>query len=342
MTKTAFSYGFLLVLALVLALAHSCQEDEPTGPTPFVLEVPPHFPQPEIPANNTLTAERVALGKKLFFEKALSRDSSLSCASCHPQHLAFADDNAISIGVKDRMGFRNVPTLTNVAYHPYFFREGGSPTLEAQVLGPICNFDEMGFNARELANRLKTDETYETLAQEAYGRSIDLWVVTRAIAAYERTMISGNSRWDQYYLGDENALTESEKRGWELFSSERAACTQCHSGFDFSDYSFQNIGTHQEYKDLGRARVTVDSADIGKFKVPTLRNVELTGPYMHDGSFTSLEEVVAFLSQGGVGHFNQSEYVKPLNFTSQEQTDLVNFLKSLTDHDFVTDPAFRE
>lgn len=320
---------------------HACQEDDPVKKEAFQLQLPPHFPQPEIPADNQLTQARVELGKMLFFETALSRDSSMSCATCHPQSRAFADDEAISLGIKNRLGFRNVPVLGNVAYHPYFFREGGSPNLENQVLGPICNFDEMGFNARELADRLKVDTTYERLAQEAYERPIDLFVVTRALAAYERTMITGDAPWDRFIQGDSSALNEAEQRGWALFQSEKAGCTHCHKGIDFSDYSFQNNGLYAQYQDEGRYRVTLDSSDIGKFKVFTLRNVELSGPYMHDGSLKTLEEVIEHYNSGGSKHPNQSEHIKPLGLSETEKSDLVAFLKALTDRTFINNPAFR-
>lgn len=310
------------------------------GKVDFELKLPPHFPEPAIPVGNELTQARVDLGRKLFYEKALSIDSTISCGTCHPQSRAFADAEAISLGVQMRIGMRNVPVLGNVAYHPYFFREGGSPTLEAQVLGPICNFDEMGFNARELADRLAVDSAYQALARDAYERPMDLWVITRALAAFERTMITGDAPWDRYILGDSSALNASEKRGWALFQSEKTSCSNCHSGIDFSDYSFQNNGLYDEYADPGRFRATLDSGDIGKFKIFSLRNVELSGPYMHDGSLQTLEEVIEHYNQGGSNHPNKSVYIRPLGLSEGEKTDLLHFLKALTDEAFIHDPAF--
>lgn len=335
-------YFFTAVLLFALMAGfHACQEDEPVKKVEFTLDLPDHFPPFDVPEGNELTTARVKLGKMLFYEKALSRDSTMSCATCHPQSRAFADDQAISLGVQNRLGFRNVPVLGNLAYHPYFFREGGSPSLEAQVLGPICNFDEMGFNARELADRLKVDPTYQELAIEAYERPMDLFVLTRSIAAFERTMITGDSPWDRFIHGDSSALNASEKRGWALFQSEKAGCTHCHSGIDFSDYSFQNNGLYEKFKDEGRYRVTVDSSDIGKFKVFTLRNVALSGPYMHDGSLATLEAVIDHYNAGGSNHPNKSEYIKALGLNEVEKTDLVNFLKALTDETFINNPAFQ-
>jgi len=296
----------------------------------------------EIPESNPLTYERVKLGKMLFYEKALSRDSSISCATCHPQSRAFADDEAVSLGIKDRMGFRNVPVLGNIGYHPYFFREGGSPSLEAQVLGPICNFDEMGFNARELIERLAADDKYQQLAQEAYKRPMDVFVLTRALAAFERTLITGDSPWDRFIQGDSSAMGAAAQRGWALFRSERLNCTQCHNGIDFSDYSFQSNGLKTQYEDEGRYRVTGDSSDIGTFKVFSLRNVALTGPYMHDGSLKTLQEVIEHYNQGGSQHVNQSEYIKPLGLSAGEKSDLIAFLEALTDKAFTENPDFGE
>ena len=330
----------LSIVSFLLISVLGCQKDKPLELPGYKLAVPAHFPPPSIPLDNQLTQERVELGKKLFYDPVLSLDSTISCASCHPQSTAFADDLMVSTGIQGRMGFRNVPTLTNVAYHPYFFREGGNPSLEGQVLGPICAFDEMGFNARELANRLIGDPVYEPLAKDAYGRSIDLFVITRALAAFERTLISGNAPYDQYILGDENALSALEKQGLELFQSERTACATCHEGFDFSNYKFENIGLYEVYLDEGRYRITLDSADIGKIKVPTLRNVALTAPYMHDGSLPSLAEVIDHFDRGGSGHSNQSSDVKPLHLTQEEKNALLAFLHSLTDEEFIQNPNF--
>lgn len=330
---------YLAVLMIILMATSGCQKDPPLQ-LPYELSLPPHFPEPEIPEENQLTESRVALGKKLFYDPVLSLDSTISCASCHPQATGFADDLMISTGIQGRMGFRNVPTLTNVAYHPYFFREGGNPSLEGQVLGPICSFDEFGFNARELADRLSGDTLYDAMAMDAYKRPMDLYVITRAIAAFERTLISGNAPYDQFILGDSTALSPIAQQGMNLFFSERTACATCHEGFDFSNYAFENIGLYETYQDLGRFRITLDSADIGKIKVPTLRNVALTAPYMHDGSLPSLEAVIDHFDTGGVQHPNQSPDVKPLHLSQTEKDALLAFLQSLTDEEFIHNPNF--
>lgn len=309
---------------------------------PFELVVPKGFPFPEIPEDNQLTSQRIALGKKLFYDPILSLDSTVSCGTCHQASSGFATNDPVAIGIQGRMGMRNAPTLTNVAYHPYFFAEGGSPSLELQVIGPICNQDEFGFNAALLGKRLEMHEGYRVLAQEAYGRNIDLYVLVRAIAAFERTLISGNSPYDQYvFQSKKNALSESEINGMELFFSERLGCAKCHAGFNFTNYSFENIGLYESYTDFGRYRVSLEESDKGKFKVPTLRNVALTAPYMHNGSMATLEEVIAHFQTGGHQHPNKSELVGKFVLSSQEKEDLIHFLHALTDSSFIHNKAFR-
>jgi cytochrome c peroxidase len=307
---------------------------------PYIIDYPKGFPPMDIPSGKELTTLRVLLGKQLFFDKRLSRDSTVSCGSCHFQQHAFADFTAVSRGVNQAAGFRNTPTLANVGYHPYLFRDGGATTLETQILAPIEDENEMNFSVPEAVDRLKNIETYRILAQKAYNREFDAFVLTRAIAAFERILISGNSRYDQYINGNPNALNESEKRGMALFFSDKTNCSQCHKGFDFTDYSFRNIGLYETYADSGRERITLIPADKGKFKTPTLRNISVTAPYMHDGSMQTLEEVIAHFNKGGNNHPNKDTLIKPLNLSEQEKSDLLNFLKSLTDETFLNNPAF--
>lgn len=311
--------------------------------TPYVFNLPSGVPLPTIPDGKEITLERVALGKKLFYDPRLSRDSSISCNSCHLQNAAFADHNPVSIGVEGRIGFRNSPTLVNVVYHPYFFKEGGNPSLESQAFGPIEEHSEMDFTASGIVDRMQDDETIQMMSHKAFGRSFDNFVLVRSLGAFQRTLISANSKYDRFqYLGETSALNESEQRGMALFFSDQLNCSQCHGGFDFTEYGIESNGTKAEYEDLGLMRLTFDSLDIGKFKVPTLRNVELTYPYMHDGSFPTLESVVEHYNQGGQNHSNQSPLIQPLNLTAQEKSDLIAFLKSLTDWEFVNNPAFSE
>ncbi len=292
-----------------------------------------------IPEDNQLTEDRVALGKQLFYDMRLSRQSDVSCASCHLQERAFADQNILSIGTQERVGFRNVPSLANIGYHPYLFREGGGISLETQVLGPLEAEDEMDFNMVEAVERLSQFPDYQEQAQTAYGRPFSAFVLSRALAAFQRTLISGNSAFDQDQRG-ELALSEAAARGLQLFTSEKTNCQNCHDGFDFSNYAFENNGLYEQYNDTGRSRVTFQDSDIGKFKVPSLRNVALTPPYMHDGSLSDLESVIEHYNTGGKAHVNKSSLIRPLGLSDDEKSDLIEFLKSLSDNCFISNPDF--
>jgi len=327
-------------LCIVLLLV-SCSK-EPAVPEPL-LSVPPGFPAPVFPADNELTEARFALGKRLFYDVVMSRDSTVSCASCHDPAHAFSDTVAYSTGAYRRPGTRNAPSLTNVAYQPYYTREGGVPTLEMQILVPVQEHNEFAFNLLLIADRLKKDSTYIRMSQEAYGRDPDYYIVTRSIACFERTLVSGNSRFDQFYFqGCTNALSPAEKRGKDLFYDDKTSCYKCHDGFNFTNYAFENNGLYENYPDVGRFRLTGDSSDMARFKVPTLRNVELTAPYMHDGSIATLEDVVSHYNSGGKTHPHKSPYIRPLGLTDREKDDLVAFLNSLTDYQFISNPKFRQ
>jgi len=333
--------GMLLCCAL---LVFSCRKDpsEPVlaGPEPL-LAVPPGFPEPVFPEGNELTPARWALGKKLFFDPVMSSDSTISCASCHLPSRAFSDTVAFSPGVGGRPGVRNAPSLANIVYHPYFTREGGVPTLEMQVLVPIQEHNEFDFNILLIAERLLSDTAYRRMSSEAYDRLPDAFVITRAISCFERTMISGQSRYDRYFFqGRQDALNAAEQRGMDLFFSDKTDCSKCHNGFNFTNYQFENNGLYSNYPDPGRFRLTELESDRARFKVPGLRNVAVTAPYMHDGSLATLEAVVAHYDSGGQPHPNKSPLIRPLGLTSEEKADLVAFLKTLTDETFLTNPAF--
>lgn len=321
----------LICIALTVV---ACGKEPVPEPEPL-LQVPDGFPEPIFPEGNELTEARWLLGKKLFFDPVLSRDSSISCASCHLPQFAFSDTAAFSPGVDGAPGTRNAPSLANVAYHPYFMREGGVPTLEMQILVPIQEHNEFDFNILLIAERLQGDSLYRAMSQTAYGREPDHFVITRAIACFERTLLSGDSAYDR------NELTSAAERGRQLFFGEKTQCSQCHGGFNFTHYAFENNGLYEEYADPGRFRLTGLEQDRALFKVPSLRNVALTAPYMHDGSLGSLKEVVAHYSSGGAAHPNKSPLIRPLGLSAQERADLVAFLESLTDVTFVNNPKFR-
>lgn len=301
-----------------------------------LIDLPPHFKMFDVPDNNQLTKEKVALGKKLFFDPILSNNKTLACASCHKPASAFADNIAISVGDKGATGNRNTPTIVNAAYGKHFLAEGGVPTLEEQVMVPITGEDEMNADLKEVVYRLRSDSAYQILFKKAYGKEPDLNTLVKALASFERTLISGNSKFDRYrFQNDNSALNESEKRGMEIFFSKKAKCSSCHSGVLFTSGGFENNGLHEHYEDIGRARLTDKEEDKGKFKVPTLRNIALTAPYMHDGSLKTLKDVIEHYNKGGEDNPNKSKKIRPLNLTVQEKTDLENFLGTLTDYQFL-------
>jgi cytochrome c peroxidase len=333
----------LLHIPVVTILISGCQKEPITSSQEGkILAIPPGFPEIDFPEGNEFTPERWAFGKKLFYDPALSLNNSVSCASCHKPELAFSDDVSLSLGDGNQTGKSNSPTLANIAYHPYFTRAGGVPTLEMQILVPIQEHDEFNFNIVDLAERLKQIPEYAEAALNCYNRELDPYVITRAIANFERTLISGNSSFDKYfYQGRQNALNEAEKRGMELFFSSKTDCSGCHNNFNFSNYAFENNGLYEQYADSGRMRLTHLEEDRARFKVPTLRNVSKTGPYMHDGSIETLEEVVNHYNSGGYPHVNKSELIRPLNLTLEERADLVAFLNSLTDYEFIFNQNLR-
>jgi len=321
----------------------SCQKTRETVPlyAPELMETPLGFPEPTAPEGNEFTKLRWDLGKKLFFDKALSIDNSISCASCHHPELAFSDDKSVSLGVENRAGTRNSPTLANLVYHPYFTREGGVPTLEMQILVPIQEHNEFDFNILLIANRLSQDTTYVRMAQEAYDREPDAFVITRALACFERSLLSGYSLYDQFVNHNKaDALSTAQIKGMNLFFSDRTNCATCHSDFNFTNYAFENNGLYEDYEDEGRFKLTGEEADRALFKVPTLRNVAATAPYMHDGSVGTLEDVIEHYNSGGKNHPHKSELIQPLNLSASEKEDLKQFLQSLTDEHFINNPLF--
>ena len=301
---------------------------------PYSLLLPPGFPTPYIPENNQLTHSRVELGKKLFFDQMMSRDSSLSCSTCHLPQLAFTDGRKKSIGIKGQQVSRNAPTLTNVAYLPYLLLDGLNPSLEAQVKVPIHEHNEFDFHILLIAERMKQDSLYVALSKQAYNTEPNPKVIAYSIAAYQRTLISGNSAYDQFKNGNKTALNASQKRGMNLFFDE-LYCTSCHGGFNFTDSRLTNNGLYADYPDKGRARLTKKKEDEAIFKVPTLRNIGFTAPYMHDGSFQDLEQVLDHYSSGAKGHFNQDSIIKPFDLSQNQRHDLIAFLHALNDSTFV-------
>jgi cytochrome c peroxidase len=337
----------LKIVSLIALTVVSLISAFPTGDAEIAgiaeIVVPKGFPEILHPVGNEFSEARWALGKKLFFDPVMSSDGSISCASCHAPEQAFSDNVALSFGVADAIGTQNAPSLTNVAYHPYFTRAGGVPTLEMQILVPIQEHNEFNSNIIEIAERMAIDSNYVRMSQSAYERAPDAFVITRALACFERSLISGNSPYDRYTYHDEKAaLSELELQGMELFNSDRAACSSCHGGFNFTDYTFQNNGLYEQYADSGRHRFTGLESDRALFKVPSLRNNGFTAPYMHDGSIATLEEVVEHYSDGMLVHKNRSAQLKAFHFSKKEKEQLIAFLRTLNDSSFVQDKRFQQ
>ncbi|MBK8698756.1 MAG: cytochrome-c peroxidase [Saprospiraceae bacterium] len=311
----------------------SCSDmDEIQVPSNKILDnisIPGHFPEINFPAENAFSSERWFLGKKLFYDTRLSIDSTISCAGCHKQSKGFADDISLTPGVFGRAGVTNAPSLANVAYHPYYTREGGLPTLEMQVLVPISEHNEFGFNIVEIESILKDDIEYQELAMKAYGRALDPFVITRSIATFERSIISGKSKYDGYVNG-KAIFSKEEELGKELFFSDKTNCIQCHAGFNFTNYEFKNNGLYETYSHPGRFRLTQKESDLALFKTPSLRNAGFTAPFMHDGSIATLENVVDHYNDGGKPHIHKSNLIKPLGLTAIEKRRWLLFYIPLT------------
>ena len=286
-----------------------------------------------VPAANPLTVEKAELGRRLFFDKRLSRDETLACASCHASRRTFADRRPVSVGIEGRRGRRNAPSLFNRAYTRALFWDGRAVSLEEQALLPIVSPTELGNTHEEILRRLRASQTYRDFFERSFD-SADITIerVAQAIATFERTLLSGGSSFDRYEgLGDRSALSASARRGVALFRG-KARCHLCHDGPLFTDDRFHNtgIGWQQSPPDLGRFEATGEELDRGAFRTPSLRNAERTAPYMHNGSLRTLEAVIDVYNRGGGPNPNLDGQIKPLALTRQEKKDLVAFLKSLT------------
>ena len=345
------------IICLVILFLASCSKDEPKEketeayvPVPLVLEIPSLFEKnilaPVIPINNPLTEEGVALGKKLFFDPILSVDNSISCADCHAPSNSFTDEDQFSDGVNGVLGNRNSMPLFNLAwnYDERFFWDGSALSLEEQVFHPVTDTEEMANTWSNAEAALEASPDYPDLFLKAFGETkIDSVKVAKAIAQFERTLISGNSKFDKYLAG-EVELSPSEENGIAVFMDEtRGDCFHCHGNPNnplWTDNIFHNNGLDSTFTDLGLGAVTGDPADNGKFKSPSLRNLAFTAPYMHDGRFNTLEEVIDQYSEG----LKPSATIDPLmkkvaqggvRITEKDKADLKAFLLSLSDEEFV-------
>ena len=299
------------------------------------IAVPDIGPLPTVvptPSSNVNYAAKLELGKQLYFDGRLSKNNAISCAFCHNPGTGFADSRQTSIGVGGGVGGRQSPTVYNTGFNQVQFWDGRARSLEEQAIGPIHNPVEMAETHEHVVTKLGKIKGYQQQFRAVFGTDVNLQGIAEAIAAYERTVLSTNSAFDKYVLGDAKAMDEAAVRGLSLFKG-KARCILCHNGANFTDNQFHNLGVPQVgpmKEDLGRYTVSRAENDKRAFKTPTLRSVTETAPYMHDGAFKTLEEVVEFLDQGGGSNPTLSPLVHPLNLTTDEKVDLVMFLKALT------------
>ncbi len=369
------SYLVRLILPVLVLATYGCKDDEGengdgtqitsicpsdgSAGTPYELDVPFFFSAPVIPADNPLTVEGVDLGRHLFWETALSRNNAISCGSCHAPEAAFSDNAAFSIGLYGNPTRRNSMAMMNLAWNNKFFWDGRALTLEEQLLEPVAHPQEMDLTWPEAVSRIAESPLYQEKFTGAFGTPcVDSVRITYALAQFLRTMISADSKFDRALRTGGAVLTTSEQRGLELFLAEAGDpqifpggqnggdCFHCHGGalIEFTDHGFHNNGLDSVLTDLGRAEVTGQPYDAGVFKTPSLRNIALTAPYMHDGRFATLREVIEHYNSGGHPSPTLDPLMKMqgtgLGLSEVAINDLVNFLETLTDTEFVANESF--
>ncbi len=363
--KNAFFFFSLFFLAF------SCRPPEPRpavkgdledivyAPTAYDLQLPQGFPPMDIPADNPLTEEGIELGRHLFYDPILSLDSTISCSSCHLQEAAFTDNKAVSEGVMGLEGTRSAMAIMNLGFVTAgLFWDGRSPTLEDQALQPVTNPVEMRNDWETVEQRLRKHPDYPVMFRKAFGISdsgdITRDLVVKALAQFERTLLTANSKFDRKFLYNDPTVefTDSEYRGFEMFfdfpgsALPDAQCFHCHNAplfgnNDFFNNGIEEVATLNDFPDLGRGEITGKTFDNGKFRAPTLRNLVFTAPYMHDGRFETLEEVIDQYSDHVHFADNLDENLSfPINLSESQKQDLINFLYTLTDSSIVLDERF--
>jgi len=329
------------IVAVVVIVYHRGEPVRPVKPigTPQTIATPLGLPPVPVPADNPVTVETIALGKRLYFDTSLSIDKSVSCATCHDPGHGFAYPGDVSTGVGGKKGTRNAPTIINTAYYTTQFWDGRENTLEKQAEGPVQNPVEMAHSLAGVVARLTNDPSYVTAFERAYAGPVTFDKVEKSLAAYERRVVAGDSPFDRWYFGgDQHAVDKSVKRGYEVFRRvDKGNCASCHAIAEhtalFTDNEFHNIGVgvrNGAPTDLGRYEVTHTDRDRGAFKTPSLRNIAETAPYMHDGSLNTLLQVIDFYEAGGNANPWLDSKIGMLHLTRREKADLVAFLNSLS------------
>ncbi len=344
--KKLLSASIAITLMSLIWLV-GCKKDtiDPATYVQVDFKVPPGWPQPVYTfENNPLSSEGFSLGRKIFYDTRLSRDNTISCGSCHQQFASFAHlDHDVSHGIHGLLGTRNSPDIANAAWRTSFFWDGGVNHLENQPIAPIENHVEMDMTLPEVIDRLNADPDYRTRFKKVFGdETVNTQRMLRALAQFMAAMVSDDSKYDRYVRNDPNTkLTDAEYRGMDLFKQH---CESCHKGQLFSDYSFRNNGlTPNAVNDSGRAHITRRPEDRYKFKVPSLRNVAVTRPYMHDGRFFSLDAVLEHYRTGiSVSPTTDPMLIGGIAMSDQDKKDIISFLETLTDSTFLTNPIFAE
>jgi cytochrome c peroxidase len=300
-------------------------------PTNYRPQLPFGLPEQalNVPQDNPLMEEKVALGRHLFFDKRLSADETHACATCHIPARGFSDGQPLSSGLNERKPGRNTPTIVNRAFGRTYFWDGRAGSLEETI--PLTLRIQLGSTDEEVVEKFNRIKGYREQFRRVFGTPVTTDGVVKALAAFVRTIFSGNSPFDRFEAGDRTALSVEAQRGFKLFK-RKAKCRKCHKGFNFTDEQFHNtgVGLYEPDPDLGRYDVTNRDEDKGAFKTPTLRDIAHTAPYMHDGSLETLEEVIQFYDEGGIKNPYLAKELKPLHLTFQEKGDLLAFLNSLT------------
>jgi len=337
-----------VLFTLALTLLIGCADDPLQPLIEQFPAVPAHLPSMPFPADNPITPEKVDLGRHLYFDKRLSSQGTIACASCHRPEKSFSDaPNQVSEGVYGARGQRNAPMIVNAGYRSIMYWDGRATTLEQQAMEAFLNSSEMDADTFAVAKLLRSSE-YQTKWRATFGDTVvNMTRAMQAISTFERTIVSANSRYDQYTRGKTSALSAQELQGMQLFFSSKTMCSSCHGGPDFTDDQFHSVGLFHHYFDRGRYNVTKDPLDEGKFKTPTLRNVALSSPYMATGDsekmlLIKLEDVVDHYNDGGTPFPNKDPRVKKLNLTDPEKASLVAFMKALTDSSVLTNPAWQK
>lgn len=377
-SKTKWGVGVLIAAIVVIVSGILWSQRAPKTLTPWVWQLPPHFAQPVVPEDNPMSEEAFQLGRKLFYDKRLSGNGTFACASCHFQELAFTDGKSLPTGSTGERTLRSAQGLANVAYHPYYTWANYSLiSIERQNLNPLQgdNPVEMGMNDQTqpvILQRIADDENYQAAFRQVFAQDeqpINLGNLVKALATFQRGMISANSKYDQF-LQSKATLTAQEERGRKLFFSDQAQCSQCHGSYNFNDQlrdvtskeiktAFHNTGLYNidgkgGFPDGNRGILELSGqpADMGMFRAPSLRNVEVTAPYMHDGSIANLEQVLDFYASHGrvitAGPFKgdgrksprKDKRIDKIQLDAQDKSDIIAFLHTLTDDEFLANPRF--